>query len=167
MQLNPSAQVPVLLIDDVHLTESVAILEYLEETRPENPLLPKSPKERAQVRMLVEMINAGIQPKQNLVVINYVAEHFGGDEVKKHFAAHWIEKGLIAIEKVLETTAGTCCVGNNVTFADLLLVPQAYNSTRIGIDNAKFPLISKIVQHLEQLPEFVQAHPTSQPDAQA
>lgn len=167
MQLNPSAQVPVLLIDGLHLSESVAILEYLEESHPDHPLLPNAPKDRAQVRMLVEMINAGIQPKQNLAVITYVADNFGGDEAKKNFAGHWVQKGLTAVEKVLQTTAGTCCVGDNITFADLLLVPQAFSARRFGIDVAIFPCIAKIVQHLEKLPEFIQAHPSAQPDAQS
>lgn len=164
LKLNPSAQVPVLEIDGHRLTESIAILEYLEETRPNNPLLPSAPSEKAQVRMLVEIINSGTQPKQNLAVLKYVAE-LGGEEARKKFAAHWIEKGLNAFEKELELTAGTCCVGNNVTFADLVVVPQAYNSARLGIDIKKFPRIAKIVNYLEQLPEFKEAHPSKQPDA--
>lgn len=167
IQLNPSAQVPVLFIDTIHLSESVAILEYLEETRPQYPLLPSDPKQRAQVRILVEIINAGIQPKQNLAVLNYLANTLRADDhCKKNFAAHWIQNGLTAFESALHTSAGTCCVGDHITFADLLLVPQAFSAKRFGIDIATFPRISAIVQHLEKLPEFVHAHPTAQPDAQ-
>lgn len=164
LKLNPSAQVPVLQIDGHRLTESVAILEYLEETRPNKPLLPPTPRERAQVRMLVEIINSGTQPKQNLAVLKYVAES-NAEEVRNKFASHWIEKGLNAFEKELELTAGTCCVGDNVTFADLVIVPQAYNSARFGVNIAKFPRIAKVVNYLEQLPEFQKAHPSEQPDA--
>lgn len=165
MQLNPNAQVPVLQIDNHRLTESVAILEYLEETRPQHPLLPTSPFQRSQVRMLVEIVNAGIQPKQNLSVINYVSEHCGGEDARKKFAAHWVRKGLTAFEKELEHTAGKCCVGDQITFADVCIVPQSASAARFDIDIAAFPRIAKIVDHLQQLPEFQKAHASVQPDA--
>lgn len=114
--------------------------------------------------MLVEIINSGIQPKQNLAVLKYVAE-LSDEETKKKFAAHWIERGLHAFEKELEFTAGKCCFGDNVTFADLFLIPQVYNSARFSVNITKFPRIAKIVQYLEQLPEFKKAHPSEQPDA--
>lgn len=164
-QLNPSSQVPVLEIDDIHISESVAILEYLEETRPQYPLLPSSPKLRAKVRTLVEIVNSGIQPKQNLVVNNYVEEHFGGLEARTRFAAHWIMKGLIAFERELGTTAGKCCVGDELSFADLCIVPQWYNAARFKVDITPYPRTKKIIEYLETLPAFEEAHPTKQPDA--
>lgn len=165
LKLNPGGQVPILVIDGVLISESVAILEYLEETRPEVPLLPSSPKERATVRKIVEMINAGIQPKQNLSVSRYVSSHFGGEEVAKEWGAHFVGNGLAEVEKALEKTAGKCSVGDNVTLADCALIPQFASASRFGIDTDKFPIITRIVRYLEKMPEFVAAHPSAQPDA--
>lgn len=164
-ELNPSSQVPVLSIDGKSFSESVAILEYLEETRPEPPLLPSAPHERAKVRQIVEMINAGIQPKQNLYVISFIANNFGGEPARLKFAKHMVEKGMRAIESVLKTTAGKYCVGDRITFADVLLVPQSSALARFGIDTQQFPIIMRIVQQLAGVPEFAAAHPNVQPDA--
>lgn len=166
LELNPSAQVPVLFIDGERLCESVPILEYLEETRPQPPLLPSTPAERAKVRMLVEMINAGIQPKQNLSVITFVADNFGGEAARLKFAKHMVEKGMRAVETVLQTTSGKYCVGDAITFADVLLVPQCGSLARFGIDSKQFPTIMRIVAQLEKVQAFAQAQPSAQPDAQ-
>lgn len=165
IKLNPSSQVPVLQIDGHSFTESVAILEYLEETRPQPALLPSAPSERAQVRQLVEMINAGIQPKQNLAVLRYVDANFGGEPARLKFAKNFVEKGLQAVEQVLQTTAGKYCVGDRITFADIVLVPQSSSCARFSIDTQQFPTMMRIVKELSELPEFVAAHPIAQPDA--
>lgn len=165
-KINPAAQVPVLLIDGASLCESVAILEYLEETRPEPALLPVEPARRAKVRQIVEMVNAGIQPKQNLSIGTWVSHNYGGVEERKRWNAHWITKGFEALEVVFAESSGKCCVGDTVTFADCVLVPQAYSAARFGVDTRDFPKLHAIYQHLSGLPEFEAAHPSVQPDAQ-
>ncbi|XP_078593262.1 uncharacterized protein LOC144871567 isoform X2 [Branchiostoma floridae x Branchiostoma japonicum] len=158
-QKNPMAQVPTLIIDGHKLTQSMAILEYLEETRPDPPLLPKDPATRAKVRMIAETVNAGIQPIQNLSVLQKV-----GDEKKMEWGHYWIDRGFTALETVLGETAGKYCVGDQVTMADLCLVPQLYNATRNKVNMDKFPVISAIIKGCSELESFQAAHPFSQPD---
>lgn len=142
-EVNPMEQVPALqigiinrfvlllsllnyIISDGHtLIESLAIMHYLEETRPQRPLLPQDVHKRAKVRELCEIISSGIQPLQNLIVLIHV-----GEEKKKEWAQHWITRGFRAIEKVLSTSAGKYCVGDEITMADCLLVPQVFNARR-------------------------------------
>ncbi|XP_019647977.1 PREDICTED: uncharacterized protein LOC109488220 isoform X2 [Branchiostoma belcheri] len=158
-QKNPMAQVPTLIIDGHKLTQSMAIMEYLEETRPDPPLLPKDPATRAKVRMIAETVNAGIQPIQNLSVLQKV-----GDEKKMEWGHYWIDRGFTALETVLSETAGKYCVGDQVTMADLCLVPQLYNATRNKVNMDKFPKISGIIKRCSELEAFKTAHPFSQPD---
>ncbi|XP_070577370.1 maleylacetoacetate isomerase-like [Ptychodera flava] len=156
---NPMQQVPTLDIDGVRLTQSLAILEYLEETRPDAPILPKDPAKRAVVRQVSEVIASGIQPIQNLSVLKYV-----GDEKKAEWGNYWIDKGFQSLEKILETTAGKYCVGDEVSMADLCIVPQVYNANRFKVDMSKFPIITRINDTLSKLDAFVQSHPSKQPD---
>ena len=162
-QENAMGVVPTLHIDGAVLTESVAIIEYLEETRPEHPLLPESPVDRATVRALCSMIGSGIQPIQNLWVLKKVAEF--EEEHKMPWGKFVIERGFQALEKVLSRTSGTYCCGSQVTMADLFLVPQVFNAARFGVDVTSFPNIHRIYEALSELPEFQQAHPDQQPDA--
>jgi len=168
---NPSRELPTLEIDGLCLAQSVPIIEYLEETRSNGPhLLPSDPAQRAVVRRVSEIIASGIQPVQNLRVLKYVmAKHEEPAEKTKQKLAwgkHWITDGFVALEAVLADTAGTCCVGDEVTMADCCLVPQVYNANRFGCDMTKFPIITKINEHLCQLSPFIAAHPSKQPDAQ-
>eukprot|EP00040_Diaphanoeca_grandis_P026193 m.146388 g.146388 ORF g.146388 m.146388 type:complete len:219 (+) comp30475_c0_seq2:129-785(+) len=158
---NPMAEVPALEIDGVLLTQSMAIIEYLEESRPERPLLPRSFIDRAKVRQIVQIIAAGIQPVQNLRVLR---KH--GIEHKVEWGQWAINHGFEALEKQLKLTAGKYCVGDEVTMADLCLVPQVYNANRFKIDMSKYPTIAKINDTLAALPEFEKAIPSNQPDAQ-
>jgi maleylacetoacetate isomerase len=161
---NPMAQVPSLHIDDVTLSQSVAILEYLEETRSHNgqsSLLPADAKLRAKVRQVVELINSGIQPIQNFAVLKKI-----GDEGKIKWGCHWIHKGFVALEAVLAASSGSYCVGDSVTLADAVLVPQVYNARRFGVELEQFPNIVRIDKALGELDAFKQAHPDAQPDAQ-
>eukprot|EP00058_Branchiostoma_floridae_P003742 XP_002589230.1 hypothetical protein BRAFLDRAFT_120766 [Branchiostoma floridae] len=158
-QKNPMAQVPTLIIDGHKLTQSMAILEYLEETRPDPPLLPKDPATRAKVRMIAETVNAGIQPIQNLSVLQKV-----GDEKKMEWGHYWIDRGFTALETVLGETAGKYCVGDQVTMADLCLVPQLYNATRFKVDLSKFPAITRVCGNLAELEAFKAADYSRQPD---
>lgn len=103
----------------------MAIMHYLEETRPQRPLMPQDVHKRCKVREICEVITAGIQPLQNLVVLIHV-----GEEKKKEWAQHWITRGFRAVEKLLSTSAGKFCVGDEVTMADCCLVPQVFNARR-------------------------------------
>ncbi|KAL6059469.1 Glutathione S-transferase zeta-1 [Balamuthia mandrillaris] len=159
--LNPMKEVPSLLIDGLQLSQSVAILEYLEETRPEPRLLPQDPATRALVRQIVSIVCSDIQPVQNLRVLKYL-----GEERKVEWAKHWIESGFEGLERVLERSAGSYCVGDEVTLADAVLPPQVYNARRFGVDLDKYPTIKRVEEALMQLPAFQQARPEVQPDAE-
>ncbi|CAB3375231.1 Hypothetical predicted protein [Cloeon dipterum] len=158
-EMNPMSQLPAFVVDGNTYTESLAILEYLEATHPDIPLLPEDEHKRTKVRELCQMIASGIQPLQNLAVLNHV-----GDEKKKEWACHWITRGFNALEKTLETTAGKYCVGDEITMADCCLVPQLYNARRFQLDLEPYPNIVRIDQELENHPAFKAAHPNSQPD---
>ena len=160
-QLNPMAQVPTLEIDGLVLTQSVAIMEYIHDTHPEVNILPKDPNMKVKVRMITELICSGIQPMQNLSVMQ---KHSTDSEERMRWSQHWVRLGLAALETMLTKTAGDCCVGDDVTMADCCLVPQVYNATRFSVDVSEFPTISRVTDHLNTLPEFIAAHPLCQPD---
>ncbi|KAF9140509.1 Glutathione S-transferase zeta-1 [Linnemannia schmuckeri] len=141
------------------LVESVAILEYLDETRPEFPLLPKDPAGRAVVRALVEAIAMDIQPVCQMRILKYV-----GKDKESEWTSHFFKEGFAAFEKMLEKTAGKYCYGDSITMADLLLVPQFYNGVRFAVDMGAYPIMSRINSELETVPAFQAAHPTKQPD---
>jgi maleylpyruvate isomerase len=164
---NPLRQVPVLELESegtTHLLgQSMAILEYLEETYPTPPLLPRDPFARARVRQIAESINSGIQPLQNLAVLQHV-KSIGADD--KAWAVHWIGRGMEAVEALVRASAGTFCVGDQPTFADACLVPQLYAMRRFGLEEEKFPTLLRIEQACAELPAFQRAHASAQPDAQ-
>ena len=164
--VNPMRQVPVLLEEGEPLAQSMAILEYLEERHPEPPLLPGRALDRARARQLAEVINSGIQPIQNLRVMQRLKGEFGLDaEQARAWSRGWIEEGFVALEALVAQYGGTCCVGDAVSFADLCLVPQLYNARRFEVDLSRFPRLTAIEQRLEALPAFADAHPSTQPDA--
>lgn len=159
---NPMMQVPTLIINGLQLTQSVAIMEYLDEVYPDKPsLLPKDPADRAIVRMLTEIVNSGIQPVQNFSVLQYI-----GAERKMEFGHHFIQKGLRGLEKTLQKTAGKYSFKDQITMADCALVPQVYNANRFKVDMAEFPIISRVNEELLKHPAFVASHPDQQPDQQ-
>uniref|UniRef100_A0A8C3YU42 Maleylacetoacetate isomerase n=1 Tax=Catagonus wagneri TaxID=51154 RepID=A0A8C3YU42_9CETA len=157
--LNPMKQVPALKIDGITISQSLAIIEYLEETRPTPRLLPQDPKKRAHVRMISDLIASGIQPLQNLSVLNQV-----GQENQLTWAQQVIASGFNALEQVLQSTAGKCCVGDEVSMADLCLVPQVANADRYKVDLSPYPTISRINKSLLALEAFQVSHPSRQPD---
>ena len=168
--INPSALLPTLQDDGVLITQSLTILEYLEERHPApaHALLPTDPVARAAVRAMAHMIACDIHPLGNLRVLNYLSGTLGiSDEAKKAWSQHWIAQGFMALEALLDRTAerGRFCHGDSPTMADCCLVPQVFNARRIGIDMAPYPTIAAIDAACASLPAFIAAHPSSQIDA--
>ncbi len=176
---NPAGYVPVLVLDGVSYVESVAILELLEERFPTPPLLPSTPHGRARVRALVEMINSGVQPLQNLSVMR---RHSSDAEAQKEWARHFIARGLTAFEAALERLEvhdakathadpglagpfGPFAYGDAPTLADVLLVPQVFAAKRFRVDLAPLPRVMRAFEAAQRMPEFQRAAPEAQPDA--
>jgi maleylpyruvate isomerase len=166
--LNPMQSVPVLEVEEggrvFNISQSMAILEYLEERWPEPPLLPKDRIARARVRQAAEIVNSGIQPFQNTTVQKRVKNELHGDE--KAWARHFITHGLGALEPLLQTTAGRYSVGDEVTLADCFLVPQLYHARRYEVDLAPFRTLTRVEEACMALPAFQAAHADRQPDAE-
>ncbi|XP_029453503.1 maleylacetoacetate isomerase isoform X2 [Rhinatrema bivittatum] len=161
-EVNPMQQVPSLHIDGITLSQSLAIIQYLDETRPTPRLLPEDLKKRAQVRMISDLIASGIQPLQNLMVLQRL-----GDGERLAWAQAHITKGFQALEQILQQTAGRYCVQDEVSMADLCLVPQFYNAERFKVDMTPFPTITRINRALMELEAFQVSHPSRQPDTPA
>lgn len=161
--LNPMKALPTFVDSNgFHLSQSAAILEYLEEAYPDKrKLLPETPVDRATVRKLCNSIGCDIQPLQNLKVLKAV-----GPDKKMEWGKQWIEQGFVALEKMLEKSAGTYSFGDSITMADAYLVPQVFNANRFEVDMSQFPIISRINATLSDLPEFQKAHPSQMPDAE-
>jgi maleylacetoacetate isomerase len=170
LDLNPEGLVPLLVADDgTALTQSLAIIEWLEETRPSPPLLPAAPLERARVRALALAIACDIHPLNNLRVLKYLAGTLGADDtVRDAWYAHWCAVGLQALEARLarEPATGRCCHGDTPTLADVCLVPQLANARRVDLDLAPFPTLLRIEDACLALPAFAAAAPSRQPDAE-
>ena len=169
--LNPLAQVPVLIFDldgdaPVAITQSMAIMEYIEERFPTDgqPLLPSAPVARARARQLAEVINSGTQPLQNFAVLNRLKES-GVDA--RAWGSDFIRNGLSAVETLAATTAGAFLVGDQPTIADLCLIPQLYNARRFGAPIDDLQTLLAVEARCNALPAFQRAHPDQQPDAQA
>ncbi|KAF0044422.1 hypothetical protein F2P81_003580 [Scophthalmus maximus] len=146
--LNPMQQVPAVEIDGTTLSQSLAVIQYIDETRPGPRLLPADPKKRAQVRMISDVIASGIQPLQNL----YVIQKIGTEKVQ--WAQHFIDRGFKALEPILKETAGKYCVGDEISMADICLVPQVYNAVRFKVDVEQYPTIKRLNQTLVEIQAF-------------
>jgi maleylpyruvate isomerase len=167
--LNPDGIVPTLIDGDDVLTQSLAIIEYLDETHPEPPLLPRSPADRAFVRSIALSVACEIHPLDNLRVLKYLKHQVKApDEVKDAWYAHWVESGFEALEKRLsaDKRVGAFCFGDTPTVADLCLVPQVFNARRFKIDLGRFPTIARIADHADTIDAFQRAAPAQQPDAE-
>jgi maleylpyruvate isomerase len=164
---NPMAQVPVLEVEEagytVRLAQSMAILEWLDERHPEPPLLPRDLDGRAHVRMLAEIVNSGIQPLQNALVLRTIEEKLPGQG--KEWGRRWNERGLDALERAVQDGAGRFCHGEAPSLADCYLVPQLYAARRFKLDVARWPTLARIEEACAALPAFQAAHPDRQPDA--
>lgn len=166
--VNPQQLIPVLRHGGRVLRQSMAIIEYVDETWPEHPLLPSVARDRQRVRAIAQMITCDIHPLGNLRVQQYLERHFGADQAQRDdWTRHWIRSGFSALEKVLEDnpSTGSFCEGDVPTIADCCLVPQAYNALRVGIELAAFPHVARITANCLELPEFDAARPELQPDA--
>lgn len=165
---NPLAQVPVLETEQdgeiVRLTQSVAIVEYLDAIVPEPPLYPREAWRRARVRELVEIVNAGIQPAQNLYLLNQLRAH-GAEGKRSAWAGHFIQRGLRAMEQLTRGEQGPFLAGSTASAADVFLVPQLYNARRFGVDLAPFPTLLRAEGACEDVEAFAAAHPDRQPQA--
>ena len=168
LRVNPQAQVPVLEVEaegpggaPFHLTQSMAILAYLDERHPTPPLLPPDPVGRARARQLAEVVNAGIQPFQNLTLQNAIKE-VGVDP--RPLVKAFNEQGLAALETLAAASAGRYLVGDQLTLADLYLIPQLYGARRNGVDVEAYPTLRRVERVCEVLPAFQAAHPDAQPD---
>lgn len=167
LAVNPQGVVPTLVDGELVLGQSLAILEYLEEIRPEPPLLPGSPAERARIRQLVLMVACDIHPLQNMEPRRLLREEFGlGEEGEQRFARLAIERGLRTIEAVLrERPAGPFCCGARPTLADVCLVPQLANARRFGTDLGQLERALAAEAACARLDAFARAAPEAQPDA--
>ncbi|MBV7436917.1 MULTISPECIES: maleylacetoacetate isomerase [Aeromonas] len=166
-RINPQGLVPFLIDSEVQVGQSVAIMEYLDETYPAHPLMPSAAQERARVRQIVNMIACDVHPLDNLRVLNYLEQELGQSKTARDaWYRHWIDETFKALEPLLMTTAGVYCVGNEVTLADCMLVPQVYNARRYNMTLDDYPTIARIVANCEQLQAFIKAAPANQPDAQ-
>eukprot|EP01060_Flectonema_neradi_P036880 TRINITY_DN725_c0_g1_i1.p1 TRINITY_DN725_c0_g1~~TRINITY_DN725_c0_g1_i1.p1 ORF type:complete len:222 (+),score=51.60 TRINITY_DN725_c0_g1_i1:53-718(+) len=162
---NVMKQVPSLDVGDDVLSQSLAIMEYIEEVYPGPSLLPDSAIDKAKVRELCQIIASGIQPIQNLAVIAKIAADFG-EEHKPKWANYWITQGFVSLEKQLQKTAGKYCFGDQITMADACLIPQIYNANRFAVDMTQFPTIVKVKKNLDEVEVIRKAEPENMPDAQ-
>lgn len=165
---NPQANVPVLVDDGARLMQSLAIVEYLDETRPEPPLFPKSAVDRARVRAMALFVACEIQPLNNLRTQLQLMARFGADDqALRAWQLHWCEVGFDVLEAQLasDSHTGAFCHGDAPTVADIFLVPQVYNSQRpvVGADLAKWPTIRRIYERCLREPAFERSLPVNQP----
>jgi len=170
LALNPEGLIPVLTEGEHTLTQSLAIIEYLEETHPSPPLLPHAPRARAEVRALALAVACDIHPLNNSRVLSYLRSPLGHDEATINaWYAHWIAAGFAALEQRAQRLSGDGqhLYGTSVTLADVCLVPQMYNAHRFRCDVGPYPTLRAICAHLETLPAFARAAPQAQPDAPA
>jgi maleylpyruvate isomerase len=168
LAVNPQGLVPVLVHEGRTITQSLAIIEYLEETQPQPPLLPRAPAERAQVRALALAVACDIHPLNNTRVLSYLRTSLGHAEpAVDSWYAHWIAVGLTALESEAQRLSGDGrhMFGTQVTLADVLIVPQMYNARRFKCDTAPYPTLRGICAYLETLPPFAAAAPEAQPAA--
>lgn len=168
--LSPLGTVPCLETDaGGNLTQSLAIIEYLEEVFPEIPLLPVRPEDRARVRSIAQMISCDIHPINNLRVLNFLTKQFEiSAEDKAQWYRHWVNEGLLAVEQMLagDPRTGRFCHGDTPGLADCCLVPQVFNARRFNCSLAQMPTIQRIYQACEELAPFQAASPINQPDAE-
>ena len=167
--LNPQELVPTLVHDGHAIGQSLAIIEYLDEIKPEPPLLPREPFARAYVRRIAYMIACDIHPLNNLRVLFYLRDRFGIDEPRRaEWQRHWVAKGFAALEMLLTNSpeTGSYCHGDAPTLADVCLIPQLFNARRVELDVSPYSTLTRIEAQALKLPAFEMALPKNQPDAE-
>ncbi|MBY0242960.1 MAG: maleylacetoacetate isomerase [Burkholderiaceae bacterium] len=166
--INPAALLPALQDGDTIITQSMAIIEYLDDVHPQAPLLPPDAAGRARVRALAQTIACDTHPLSNLRVLKYLTGTLGiSEEAKTAWMHQWMTLGLEAFEALLaDGKAGRYCHGDTPSLADCCLLPQVFNAQRFGVDLAPYPLIAGIAANCAELPAFQTAHPSQQPDAE-
>jgi maleylpyruvate isomerase len=168
LAVNPQGLVPALQHGGTTVTQSLAIIEYLDELYPQPPFLPASPADRAHVRAMALTVACDIHPLNNLRVLKYLRAPLGHDEdTVNTWYQHWIATGFRSLEEDAKRLTGDDrhLFGNSVTLADICLVPQMYNARRLQCDLDPYPTLCAICAHLESLPAFAEAAPEAQPDA--
>ena len=167
LEVNPQGLVPLLVVGERRIAQSLAIIEYLEERHPLPPLLPEGAEERAWVRSIALAIACDIHPIDNLRVLQYLARKLDIDEPRRdEWYRHWIREGFGPLEQQLATRAGLYSAGASPTLADVCLVPQVFNARRLDVDLAPYPRIRAIFDACMQHPAFDAAQPSRQPDAE-
>jgi maleylacetoacetate isomerase len=167
IDLNRQGLVPALETDDGVMTQSLAILEWLEETHPQPPLLPAAPRDRAKVRAMAEIIACDIHPLNNLRVLQKLGQlgfSFGSPE-QTAWIHGWISAGFDSLEPMIATHGAGFCFGATPGLADCCLIPQVYSAERYGLDLAPYPAIQAVAERAAEHPAFAAAHPDRQPDA--
>ena len=168
LAVNPQGLLPALDVDGTVLSQSLAIIEYLDETRPTPPFLPKDPIGRAHARSMAQAIACDIHPVNNLRILNYLKKELQQDEITVNtWYRHWITAGFRGLEAQARkfSTSQRYMFGDAVSIADICLVPQMFNARRFETDLSAFPTLVAIDSHLESLPAFADARPEAQPDA--
>ena len=167
-QINPQGLGPSLVDRQHALTQSLAICEYLEETRPSPPILPGNAHDRARIRAIAQAIASDIHPVNNLRILKYLTGEFQvGEAQKLDWYRHWVMQGFEALEAMLSSSerTGECCHGNSPTLADICLIPQVFNARRFDVDMSAYPTISRIDNFCQHYPAFILAHPDKQVDS--
>jgi maleylacetoacetate isomerase len=170
LALNPMGLVPSLEDDGQVFTQSLAIIEYLDETHPEPPFLPGHPADRARVRALANIVACDIHPIGNLRVLRYLSRNLGQDEAGiQRWFNHWIIEGFNALERIMaeDGQTGAFCHGDEPGLADICLVPQVVNAQRYKLDMTPYPTIQRVFENCMKLDAFDRAHPSKQPDYEA
>jgi len=166
-ELNPTHLVPTLVDEDVILHQSIAIIEYLDDKYPLIGLYPKDIVAKAKVKALALDVACEIHPVTNLRVQQYLVKNLSLQESDKlTWSHHWMNLGFVAVEQQLTQSAGKYCFGDNITIADICLVPQVYNAKRFNLDMSEFPNISRVAENCNQQAAFIAALPENQADAQ-
>ncbi|MCB1555135.1 MAG: maleylacetoacetate isomerase [Xanthomonadales bacterium] len=166
-QINPQDRIPVLVHGQRIITQSISIMEYLEEYFPENPIMPSTARERARVRSLAQIVACDIHPLNNLRVLQHLEKECAMPQPERDaWVRKWIEEGFDSLEALLadNPSTGDFCEGDNASIADCCLIPQVYNARRFGVDMAAYPTIMRIHDFCMETEEFDHARPEKQPD---
>ena len=164
-KINPMGEVPTLVHDGKKIGQSLVILQYLDEVFPQNPLFPKDTFSKMQVFQFCENINTFMHSLGNLKVLQYLEKKHGyTQEQKEEWFGYWNHRGYSVLEKILQDTSGKFCFGDQVTAADMFLIPHTFTALRNNFQISKYPICHKIYENCKSVPAFEKAHPLNQPD---